>query len=75
MKHESIKVKKFTVKEQPGFRVRVEQWEVVSPKGLQALDFIQESLDENGNVTNDAVYNFFMTKEELKTLCDGLLSE
>jgi len=74
MIHESIKVKNFTVKENAGFRVRVEQWEVISPKGLYSLNFIQESLDK-GTVKDSQTYNFFMTKEELTTLCDGLLND
>jgi hypothetical protein len=74
MIHESIKLKNFTVKENAGFRVRVEQWEVISPKGLYSLNFIQESLDE-GQVKDSQVYNFFMTKEELTTLCNGLLND
>ena len=72
--HESIKVKNFTVKENHGFRVRVEQWEVISPKGLYSLNFIQESLKE-GKVEDSQTYNFYMTKDELKTLCDGLLND
>jgi hypothetical protein len=75
MIHESIKVKHFTVKDNPGFRVRVEQWEVISPKGLYSLNFIQESLKDNGTVRDSQIYNFFMTKEEIKTLTQGLLSE
>ena len=74
MLHESIKLKNFTVKENAGFRVRVEQWEVISPKGLYSLNFIQESLDE-GKVVDSQTYNFFMTKDDLKTLCDGLLND
>lgn len=74
MLHESIKLKNFTVKENSGFRVRVEQWEVISPKGLYSLNFIQESLDE-GKVVDSQTYNFFMTKDELSTLCDGLLND
>jgi len=74
MFHESIKVKEFFAKEQPGFRVRVRTHEVVAPKGLYSLDFIQESLDEDGNVTSDQTYNFFMTKDEVQTLCQGLIT-
>jgi hypothetical protein len=74
MKHESINVKKFTVKESEGFRVRVESWEVLSPKGLYAIDMIQESLDEKGNVADSSTYNFHMTKDEIKALCEGLLA-
>jgi len=74
MKHASINVKKFTVKESEGFRVRVESWEVLSPKGLYAIDMIQESLDENGKVADTSTYNFHLTKEEIGQLCKGLLT-
>ena len=74
MKHASINVKKFTVKESDGFRVRVESWEVLSPKGLYAIDMIQESLDEKGNVADSSTYNFHMTRDEIKVLCEGLMS-
>jgi hypothetical protein len=75
MMHESIEVKNFTVKENTGFRTRVEQWEVISPKGLYSLNFIQESLKDDGTVQDSQVYNFFMTKDEIKTLTQGLLSD
>ena len=74
MKHDSLKIKSFTVKEDSGFRVRVESWEVISPKGLHTFDFIQESLDLDGKVQYSSTYNFFMTNDEIKTLCEGLLS-
>ena len=74
MYHESIVVKEFIAKEQPGFRVRVRTHEVLAPKGLYSLDFIQESLDENSVVTMDQTYNFFMTKDEVHTLCNGLMT-
>jgi hypothetical protein len=72
--HESINVKEFIAKEQPGFRVRVRTHEVLSPKGLYSLDFIQESLNEKGEVNSDQTYNFFMTKDEVQTLCQGLMT-
>jgi len=73
MYHESINVKEFIAKEQPGFRVRVRTHEVLAPKGLYSLDFIQESLNDKGEVHSDQTYNFFMTKEEVQTLCNGLM--
>ena len=36
--------KEITVKENDGFRVRIEKHEVISPKGLFSLDIVQESL-------------------------------
>ena len=74
MLHESLTVNKFTVKDNGSFRVRVETWEVISPKGLYNLDFIQECLDKDGNVVHASTYNFFMTKEEIGELCKGLLA-
>ena len=74
MKHESLNVKKFTVKEDKAFRVRVEAWEGQSPKGLLALDVIQECLNDNGEVNFTSTYNFHMTKEEIQSFAKGLLS-
>lgn len=74
MKHKSINVKKFTVTENEGYRLRVESWEVLNPKGLYAIDMIQESLDEKGNVADTSTYNFHMTKEHIKALCEGLMA-
>jgi hypothetical protein len=73
MYHESIDVKEFVIKESAGFRVRVRTHEVIAPKGLYSLDFIQESLNDKGAVQSDQTYNFFMTKDEVQTLCQGLM--
>jgi hypothetical protein len=72
--HESVAHtrKEMTIKENEAFRVRLEKHEVVSPKGLFSLDIIQESL-KDGKVSSSQTYNFFMTKEELQTLAQGLL--
>lgn len=75
MYHESLDVKEFVVKESAGFRVRVRTHEVLAPKGLYSLDFIQESLNDKGEVQSDQTYNFFMTKDEVQTLCQGLTTQ
>ena len=74
MKHESLKVKKFVVKEDSAFRVRVESWEAMVPKGLMAVDVIQECLNDKGEVDSTSTYNFHMTKEEIQMFAKGLLS-
>jgi len=74
MRHESLDVKQFTVKEDSAFRVRVESWEAMVPKGLMAVDVIQESLNDSGEVDSTSTYNFHMTKEEIQTFAKGLLS-
>ena len=68
MKHPSLKVKKFTVKEDKGFRLRVESWESMAPKELIAIDFIQECLNKDGEVDFASKYNFFLTKEDMKKI-------
>jgi len=72
MLHESIKVKDVTIKQSEGFRLRLQKWEVLSPKGTYAVNFINESLDEDGEVWQSSTYNFFMTNEEIDALCKGL---
>lgn len=64
--------KHMIIKESEGFRLRMEKWEGISPKGLFAVDLIQESLKEDGTVAYTSTYNFNMTKEELQALANGL---
>ncbi len=73
MKHSSLDVKKFTVKENKGFRLRVESWEATAPKGLIAVDFIQECLNKDGEVDFSSTYSYNLTREEIAELCSGLL--
>ncbi len=64
--------KEMTIKESKGFRLRMEKWEALNPKGLYNVDLIQESLDDDGTVRYSSTYNFHMTKEELQSLAYGL---
>ena len=64
--------KEMVIKESEGFRLRMEKWEGISPKGLISVDLIQESLKEDGTVAYTSTYNFNMTKEELQALAYGL---
>lgn len=72
--HESIKhtVKEIKIKESRGFRVRLEKWQAVNPKNLYSIDIIQESLNDNGEVSQSSTYSFNMTKEELQAFAHGL---
>jgi hypothetical protein len=65
--------KSFTVKEDQAFRLRVESWEALAPKGLIAIDFIQECLNKDGDVDFSSTYSYNMTKAEIANLCKGLL--
>ena len=75
MLHESVRdtYKEIVIKKHEGFRLVLKKHEVLSPKGLFSIDMEQQCL-KDGKVTDTAVYNYFMTKDELKTLADGLLA-
>jgi hypothetical protein len=74
MKHPNLNIKHITIKETPAFRVRVESWESLSPKGLLAVDIIQECINDKNQVTSASTYNFHMSRDEIKTLCQGLMT-
>jgi hypothetical protein len=64
---------KFVVKEDQAFRLRVESWEAMAPKGLLSVNFIQECLNKDGEVDFSSTYSYNMTKEDIANLCKGLL--
>lgn len=64
--------KEFTVKEDNAFRLSVKTQECLAPKGLINLNFVQECLNKDGNVDFTSTYNFFMTKDEINNLIEGL---
>ncbi len=73
--HESVRqtYKETVIKNHEGFRLVLKQHEVINPKGLFSVDFEQQSL-KDGEVVDIAVYNFFMTKEEMALLASALTS-
>jgi hypothetical protein len=73
MLHESVRdtYTETVIKDHEGFRLVLKKHEVLSPRGLFSIDMEQQSL-KDGEVTDTAVYNFFMTKEEMATLASAL---
>jgi hypothetical protein len=74
--HESVAhtAKEVLIKESEGYRLRMEKWESLTPKGLYSIDLIQETLNTKGDITDTSTYNFHMTTEELKSLSSALLA-
>jgi len=68
-----MNTKEFTVKENAGFRLRVKSWKCLSPTDLNAIEFIQETKDKDGEVEMSSTYQFFMTDDEIAHLAQGLL--
>jgi hypothetical protein len=73
MLHESVKdtYTETVIKNHEGFRLVLKKHEVLRPKGLFSVDLEQQSL-KDGEITDTAVYNFFMTKEEMTVLASAL---
>lgn len=67
-------MRNFVVKDEAAFRIRVKSWKCINPSNLNALEFIQECKNDQGEVDFTSTYNFLMTDEEIKTLAQGLLS-
>ena len=72
MKHPDLKVKLTTIKENSAYRVRIESWECIAPKGLIAVNFVQESLNKDGEFDFSSTYSYNMTRDEINNLCKVL---
>jgi hypothetical protein len=72
--HESVAptAREMIIKESKGYRLRMEKWEALAPKGVYNIDLIQETLDIKGNIADTSTYNFQMTKSELNSLAYAL---
>lgn len=69
-----MKTKEFIVKEDKAFRLRVKQWKCLRPDNFNAVEFIQECINKDGEVDFTSTYQFFMTDEEIATLAKGLVN-
>jgi hypothetical protein len=58
----------FVVKENNAFRLKLCKWKATNPKDLNALEFVQECLDKEGNVEFSSTYQYNLTNDELKQL-------
>ena len=71
--HESVRdtYTETVIKDDEGFRLVLKKHEVLSPKGLFSVDLVQQSF-KDGELLDSSTYNFFMTKEEMQVLANGL---
>jgi hypothetical protein len=63
----------FIVKENAAFRLRVKKNPCLRPEGLNNLEFVQECLNDKGEIAHSSTYQFFMTEEQIRSLCQGLV--
>jgi hypothetical protein len=67
-------MKEFLIKNEPAFQIRVKSWKCVNPTNLNAVEFIQECKNTDGEVDFSSTYQFFMTDDEIQNLAKGLLA-
>jgi hypothetical protein len=60
------------IKESESFRLIVKKNPCLLPKDLNSLEFVQEMI-KDGEVEQRSTYQFFMTEDEIQTLCKRLM--
>lgn len=67
-----METKEILIKENKAFRLKVKQWKAINPTDLNAVEFVQECINKDGEVDFTSTYQFLMTHEELIKLADSL---
>jgi len=60
------------IKELPKFRLRIKKNPCLRPEDLNNLEFVQENLDDKGEIDYISTYQFFMSDKEIQNLCENL---
>ena len=60
------------IKELPAFRLRIKKNPCSRPEGLNNLEFVQEFLNDKGEIDHTSTYQFFLDDREINALCEGL---
>ena len=68
-------MKTFILKERSDFRLTVKQHGCLKPTDLNSIEFVNECLNEKGEVVDTSTYNFFLTSDEIQKLCNNLLQQ
>lgn len=61
------------IKESNGFKLSMKKWKCLRPTDTNAIEFIQQSKNKDGDVDMTSTYQFFMTDDELQLLCRELV--
>jgi hypothetical protein len=65
-------MKELTIIEKTNFKLKLRQWKCELPNELNSIEFVQEQINDEGDITTTSTYNFFMTDIELKKLAESL---
>ena len=61
------------ITDKPDWKLRLRVDDCVSPKDLKEIKFIRETYNDKGELTDESIYQFFLTKRELIDLSNSLL--
>ena len=64
-------MKEFLIKDTEAFKIRVNMSDCLKPQNLKHITFTGEQYVA-GELIQDSSYEFFMTVEEIKVLCEKL---
>jgi hypothetical protein len=60
------------IKEMSKFKLKIKKNPCLRPGGLNNLEFVQEFLNDKGEVDSTSTYQFFMDDKEIQNLCENL---
>jgi hypothetical protein len=60
------------IKELPKFRLKIKKNPCLRPEDLNILEFVQENLNDKGEIDYTSTYQFFMTQDEINDLTKAL---
>jgi len=61
------------ITDRPDWKLRLSVDDCVLPKDLKEIKFIRETYNNDGELTDESTYQFFLTKRELIDLSNSLL--
>jgi hypothetical protein len=61
------------ITDRPDWKLRLKVDDCVLPKDLKEIKFIRETYNNDGELTDESTYQFFLTKRELINLSNALL--
>jgi hypothetical protein len=65
-------MKEFLIRDDAAFKLRGTVKPCIGPMNLWCIEFIGEEYNDKGEMINDSTYQFFLEKEHIKAVINGL---
>lgn len=66
-------MKQFLIRDEEAFKLRGKMWLCEAPNDLYCVEFTGEQYNDKQEIVNESTYQFFLTKEHVQKMCEGLL--